>query len=67
MISFKNKKSLADLWCKKLRRALRNLQEMCLCISGDPALVKTLRFGCMQYRALADYSAKARLRSLIGE
>ena len=35
--------------------------------SKKPAFLKTLRFGCMQYRALADYSAKARLRSLIGE
>ena len=66
MISFKNKKA-GRIWCKKLRRALQNLQEMCLYISGGPELVKTLQFGCMQYRALADYSAKARLRSLIGE
>ena len=46
---------------------MRNLPEMCLYISGGPALVKTLQFGCMQYRALADYSAKSRLCSLIGE
>ena len=66
MIYFKNKKA-GRIWCKKLHRALRNLQEMCLYISGGPALVKTLQFDDMQYRALADYSAKARLRSLIGE
>ena len=66
MITFKNKKS-GRIWYKNLRRALRNLKEMCLYISGGPALVKTLQFGFMQYRVLADYSAKARLRSLIGE
>ena len=47
MIFFKDKKA-GRIWCKKLRRALRNLQEMCLYIRGVPALVKTLRFGCMQ-------------------
>ena len=63
MISFKNKKDgrfgSGERNCRK-RRAL---------FIGGAALVKTLRCGCMKYRALADndYGAKVRLRSLIGE
>ena len=43
MTSFKNKKDGGS--GVKLCRALRNLKEMCLYISGGPALVKTLWFG----------------------
>ena len=47
MITFKNKKA-GRIWCKNLRRALRNLKEMCLYMSGGPALVKTLRLHAIQ-------------------
>ena len=55
MISFKNKKA-GRVWLKKLPRSLRNLQEMCLYISGCTALAETLRFGCMHYRQKRGYA-----------
>ena len=56
MISF-----MLRIWCNKLPNEPclvheRNLQEMCLYISGDAAFVKTLRYGCMKYRALEEPS-----------
>ena len=62
MISFKNKKAgRLRIWWKRLPKASclvheRNLQEMCLYISGGAALVRTLRCGCMKYIALAEPS-----------